>query len=67
MLRRGLTGKADTFQRPYYMKSELEDISEGDARRYRELEEYTETLEERIRALEERLGPEPEEGGEGNG
>jgi len=62
-----LTGQSDAFERPYYMKSELEDIAEGDARRYRELEEYTETLEERIRALEERLGPEPEEGGEGNG
>lgn len=62
-----LTGQSDSYERPYYMKSELEDIAEGDARRYRELEEYTETLEERIRALEERLSPEPEEGGEGNG
>ena len=62
-----LTGRSDSFERPYYMKSELKDISEGDARRYRELEEYTETLEERIRALEERLGPDPEEGGTENG
>ena len=38
------------------MKSELKDISEDDARWYRELEEYAESLEERIRALEERGG-----------
>ena len=51
-----LTGRSDSFERPYYMKSELKDISEGDARWYRELEEYAESLEERIRALEERGG-----------
>ena len=61
-----LTGKSDTFQRPYYMKSELQAAAEGENERYQALLEYSEALEERIRALEERLEPE-EEGGEDDG
>lgn len=62
-----LTGKSETFQRPYYMKSELTAATQAADQRYRELEDYTESLEERIRALEERMEPDPEEGGEGDG
>lgn len=64
-----LTGKSDTFERPYYMKSELSAATRDADQRYRALQEYTEGLEERIRALEERLEPEPgpEEGGENSG
>lgn len=59
-----LTGKSETFQRPYYMKSELTAATQAADQRYRELEDYAESLEERIRALEERIEPEPEEGGD---
>jgi len=55
-----LTGQSDSFERPYYMKSELAAATRDADRRYRALEEYTEGLEERIRALEERMEPEPE-------
>ncbi len=51
-----LTGRSDVFERPYYMKSELAAVTETADRKYRELEEYAESLEERIRALEERGG-----------
>ena len=60
-----LDGRSDTFERPYYMKSELSAATRDADQRYRALQEYTEGLEERIRALEERL--EPEEGGENGG
>lgn len=59
-----LIGKSATFQRPYYMKSELTAAERDADQRYQELENYTETLEQRIRALEERI---PQEGGNGNG
>ena len=49
------------------MKSELTAATQAADQRYRELEDYTESLEERIRALEERMEPDPEEGGEGDG
>ena len=64
-----LTGQSATFERPYYMKSELAAATRDADRRYSALQEYTEGLEERIRALEERLepDPEPEEGGENGG
>lgn len=60
-----LTGKSSTFQRPYYMKSELTAEAQAAEERYQALMEYSEALEERIRALEERM--EPEEGGEDDG
>lgn len=59
-----LTGKSATYQRPYYMKSELTAVEREADERYQALEEYSESLEERIRALEERLPP---EGGNDNG
>ena len=59
-----LIGKSATFQRPYYMKSELTAAERDADQRYQELENYTETLEQRIRALEERI---PQEGGNDNG
>ena len=58
------TGQSSTFQRPYYMKSELAANEQEWEQRYQELEEYSESLEERIRALEERMEPDPEEGEE---
>lgn len=59
-----LIGQSSTFQRPYYMKSELAANEQEWEQRYQELEEYSESLEERIRALEERMEPDPEEGEE---
>ena len=59
-----LIGKSATFQRPYYMKSELTAAERDADQRYQELENYTESLEQRIRALEERIPP---EGGNNNG
>ena len=59
-----LIGKSATFQRPYYMKSELTAAERDADQRYQDLENYTETLEQRIRALEERIPP---EGGNDNG
>lgn len=59
-----LIGKSAIFQRPYYMKSELTAAERDADQRYQELENYTETLEQRIRALEERIPP---EGGNDNG
>ena len=59
-----LIGKSATFQRPYYMKSELTAAERDADQRYQELEDYTETLEQRIRALEEQIPP---EGGSNNG
>ena len=46
------------------MKSELTAAERDADQRYQELENYTETLEQRIRALEERI---PQEGGNDNG
>ena len=59
-----LIGKSATFQRPYYMKSELTAAERDADQRYQDLENYTETLEQCIRALEERIPP---EGGNDNG
>ena len=48
------------------MKSELAAATRDADQRYRALQEYSEGLEERIRALEERMEPDPE-GGDDNG
>ena len=61
-----LDGQSTSFERPYYMKSELAAATRDADQRYQELQEYSEGLEERIRALEERMEPDPE-GGDGIG
>lgn len=61
-----LIGQSDSFERPYYSKAEMSAMARASEQRYEQLSEYTEGLEDRIRALEERMEPDPE-GGDGNG
>ena len=61
-----LAGQSASFERPYYSKAEMSAMAQASQRRYDQLSEYSQGLEERIRALEEHMEP-GLEGGDENG